>query len=182
LSYHVLVRVTPLIAALLLSSAVFAADDRTVLFDPDVDFSTFKTYVLFEGKVNSRQPEITSQITLKLIADAIHTALAARSLKNSSDHPDLIVEYGVTTADFQIGPFGRANPVGGRGRGRTTTEAQRPDFSEATLVLDMKAGPDRALIWRGVYNDTEGDLGKLAQALPKDAATLLAEYPPKRKK
>jgi hypothetical protein len=175
-------RGVPRLVALLFSSAVvLAADDRSVLFDPDVDFSAFKTYVLYEGKVQSRQPEITSQITLKRIADAIHTALASKKLKNTSDQPDLIVEYSVTTADFQVGPWGRASPVGGFGRGRVTTEAQRPDFTDATLVLDMKAGPDRELVWRGVYNDTEGDLGKLAQALPKDAATLLAEYPPKRK-
>jgi hypothetical protein len=171
-----------LLAGLFLSSAVLAADDRTVLFDPEVDFSTFKTYVLYEGKVQSRQPEITSQITLKKIADAIHAALAVKKLKNSSDQPDLVVEFSVTTADFQIGPWGRASPVGGLGRGRTTTEAQRPDFTDAVLVIDMKAGPDRALVWRGVYNDTEGDLGKLADALPKDAAALLAEYPPAKRK
>jgi uncharacterized protein DUF4136 len=176
------VRAAPLLLGFLLLSATLVADDRTVLFDPDVDFSTFKTYVLFEGSINSKQPEITSQITLKKIADAVHAALAGKSLKATTDQPDLLIEYSLTTMDFAIGSFGRANPMGGRGRGRATSEAGQPDFSDATLVLDMKAGSNRELVWRGVYNDTEDSLGKLADALPRDAAALLSEYPPRKKK
>jgi hypothetical protein len=33
-----------------------------------------------------------------------------------------------------------------------------------------------------VYHDTEKDAGKLADALPKDAAKLLSEFPPRKKK
>ena len=175
-------RAAPLLLGILVFSATLVADDRTVLFDPEVDFSTFKTYVLFEGKIDSQQPEITSQITLKKIADAVHAALAGKNLKATTDQPDLIIEYSLTTVDFAIGSFGRANPMGGRGRGRANSDAGQPDFTDATLVLDMKAGPNRELIWRGVYNDTEDTLGKLADALPRDAAALLSEYPPRKKK
>ena len=49
------------------------------------------------------------------------------------------------------------------------------------MVLDLTRADSSALVFRGVYHDTESDPEKLVKALPKDAATLLAQYPRKRK-
>jgi hypothetical protein len=171
-----------LLIGLLLSTAVLAADDRTVLFDEDADFSTFKTFTLREGNIGSPRPELNNPITIKKITDAIRSALVTKGLKDSPGPSDLAVEFKVTAADFEIGPFGRVNPLGGRGRGRGPAPTSQPDFTDATLVIDLRAGDPGRLVWRGVYNDTENSPAKLAEALPKDALRLLADYPPKRKK
>ncbi len=174
-------RIAPLLVVLLLTSAVLAADDRTVLFDPAIDFAKFKTFTLVDGAVNSQRPELNSSITIKKISEAIRAGLVAKTLKETADKADLLVEYSVTGQDFGYGSFGRANPISGRGRGRGP-QALTPDFTDATLVIDMKAGDERALVWRGVFRDTEADMGKLANALPKDATTLLSEFPPRKRK
>jgi hypothetical protein len=174
------VRAATVVIALLLASAVLAADDRTVLFDDEVNFSSFKTFTLHDGTVSSQRPELKSSITRKKLSDAIRGALTARGLKETADPADLLVEHSVNAVDYGIGPFGRANPIGGRGR-RGDAQGSTVDFTEATLVVDLKAGDPRALVWRGVFRQAENDAGKLAEALPKFAASLLSDYPPRKK-
>jgi hypothetical protein len=55
------------------------------------------------------------------------------------------------------------------------------DFTEVTMVLDLTRGDTGALVLRGVYHDNEANAQKLVAALPKDAATLLSQYPRKKK-
>lgn len=166
---------------LVLSSAVLLADDHTVLFDEDVDFSTFKTFRIGGGRMKSERPELKFPAVLTTITDAIRKGLTARSLKEVSDHPDLMADFSVTGKDFAIGMFGRPNVVsGGRGRGGRPNGGV-VDFTEATLVVDLKEVRTDTLIWRGVYHDTEEDAQKLAEALPKDAAKLVETYPPRKR-
>jgi len=169
-------------AVIALSSAILLADDRVVLFDEDVDFSTFKTFIIGSGRMKSDRPELNFPAVLTSLAEAIRSGLKHKSLKEVSDNAGLTVDFSVTGVDFVIGPFGKPNPVaqgqrGGRGRAGSATV----DFTEATLVIDLKDGRSNTLIWRGVYHDTEDAAQRLAEALPKDAATLVAEYPPKKR-
>jgi hypothetical protein len=177
------VRRTGLIfGAWLLCSAVLAADDRTVLFDEDVDFSKFRTFTLADGHVQSQQPDLNSPITIKKIADAIRSALVAKTMKEAPAPADLTVQFNVTAKDYEIGPFGGVNPLGGRGRGRGPASTRAPDLTDATLVIDFRTAGSGELVWRGVYNDTENSPAKAAEALPKDARDLLADFPPKKKR
>lgn len=179
-----LVRTLVCLIGLMLSSAVLIADDRSVLFDEEANFSSFKTFKMRDGTLASQRPELNSPIAAKKLADAIRAALTAKGLREAPDPADLVVEHAVTTLDFGIGPFGRANPInpgqrGSRGRGGSPA---RVDFTDATLVIDLKAGDPRALVWRGVYNATEKTAATLADTLPESAGKLLSVYPPKRKK
>jgi len=63
----------------------------------------------------------------------------------------------------------------------TVTGGAAVDFTEATLVIDLKDMRSNMLIWRGVYHDNESDAKRLAEALPRDAAVLASEYPPKKR-
>jgi Domain of unknown function (DUF4136) len=171
-----------LLLGVLLCSVVLAADDRTVLFDEDVDFSKFKTFAVADGHVQSNQPDLNSPITIKKITDAIRSALIAKKLTEGSVPADLTVQFNVTTKDYEIGPFGGVNPLGGRGRGRGPASTREPDLTDATLVIDFRTAGAGELVWRGVYNDTENGPAKVAEALPKDALNLLADFPPKKKR
>lgn len=180
-------RAPAICAAFMLSAAVLAAgaaDDHTVLFDEDVDFSTFKSFAISGGKVDSARPQLKYPAVMVSIGETIRGALTKSGLKEA-EGGDLDVEFHVTGDDFMIGPFGRPSQIqpGGRGRpgGGAVGVGAAVDFTEATLVIDMRQRTNRELVWRGVYRDAEDDAVKLAVALPKNAARLLAQYPPKKK-
>jgi hypothetical protein len=170
---------------LLLASAVLLADDHSVIFDEDVDFSIFKTFTMREVRMTSARPELNFPAVVKDIGDAMRTSLTALGLKETDTGAELVVECQVSGKDFNIGPWGRPNTVGpgtggGGGRGRAPSSAP-VDFTEVTMVLDLIRADANALVFRGVYHDTEENPEKLVKALPKDAATLLAQYPRKKK-
>jgi hypothetical protein len=165
------------VLAVLFASAVLAADDHSVIFDEDVDFSTFKTFTMRKGRMTSDRPELNFPVVLDVLGGVIRKTLIAKGLKEGDDRADLVVEYSVKAVDFSIGPFGRANEMrGGRGR----VGASQADFTEATLVLDLTRRDPDTLLWRGVYRNAEPEPGKVAELLPRNAVTLLAQYPPRR--
>lgn len=163
--------------------AVLLADDHSVIFDEDVDFSAVATFSVAEGRIVSARPELTFPAVVRSLGDAVRLSLTGKGLKEVADHADLVATCSVTGVDYAIGPFGRPNPIlpnrGGRG-GRGGSAAV--DFTEVTLVVDLNHGTPSALVWRGVYHDTDKAARKLAEALPKDVASLLAEYPPRKAK
>ena len=169
--------------AVALASAVLLADDHSVIYDEDIDFSTFKTFTLREVSVSSARPELKFPAVATAISDSMRDNLTAVGLKENKAGGDLIVECRIAGADFNIGPFGRANPIPtvAPGRGRSGPLPGPVDFTEVTMVLDLLQSGSNALVFRGVYHDDEKDMEKLAKRLPKDAATLLAEYPRKKK-
>ena len=144
-------------------------------------FSTFKTFMIGSGRMKSDRLVLNFPSVMTSLAEPIRSGLTNKSPKEVSDTPGLMVDYSVSGLDFVVGPFGKPNPVvpGQRGRGRAATTTV--DFTEATLVVDLKDGRSNTLIWRGVYHDSENQAQRLAEALPKDAATLISEYPPKKR-
>ena len=178
-------RVAALSVGLILCSALLFADDRNVDFDSQVDFSKIKTFKIRDGKVDSSRPELNNSLVLSKIKDAIRAALTSRGLKETSDRPDVSVDFNVSDTEFSVGPFGVARPIGpSRGRGGAGRDPQSTDpvaFIEGSLVIDLNAGEPGTLIWRGVYRDNEKNNTKFAQKLPDDARKLLSEYPPKKK-
>lgn len=170
-------RVLALAVALALLPAVLVADDHSVIFDEDVNFSTFKTFSMRNGRMTSDRPELNFPVVMEVLGGVIRKTLTTKGLKEADDRSDLVVEFSVTAVDYSIGPFGRANTMrGGRGR----SGASQAAFTEAMLVLDLKRRDPETLLWRGVYRNAEPEAGKLAELLPRDAMTLLAQYPPKR--
>jgi hypothetical protein len=142
---------------------VTVADDHHVDFDRHTDFSQIKTFALREGKVDSPRPELNNTILLTKIADAIRKELTAKGLKETLNNPDVLLDYNVSAEDF------------------TEQRGGRVTSTEGTLVVDMIRRDSRALVWRGVYRDSERNSAKLAQNLPGDVKKFLSQYPPKQK-
>jgi len=169
--------------AVILLSAVLFADDHSVIFDEDVDFSIFKTFTMTDATITSDRPELKFPVVTRTLGEAIRAALALGGLKETSDRADLVVTCTVTGVDYSIGPFGRPNAIApGRGGRGGRASAGPVDFTEITMVVDLSRATPAALLWRGVYHDTENDARLLAEALPKDATKLLSQYPPRRKR
>ena len=147
-----------------------AADSHHVEVDEKADFSTFKTFVVREGRATSRKAEIKNTLTLKTIENAIRTGLSARGLTEIQDRADLIVTFSVAEEPQRV--------VTGRG----IRDMQAVSHSVGTLVIDMTKAGTTSVVWHGTYLDDEVNASNLAKNLPKDAKKLLAEFPPKRKR
>jgi len=156
------------ISSLLFASMLSLADTHHIETDKKVDFSTFKTFAVREGRVSSRNAEINNKLTLKAIEDSIRATLIAGGLKEAADRPNLIVS-------FSLAEEGQRGVVG-----RGIRNAQVVSTSEGTLVIDMTSPAASAPVWHGIYTDDEDNAARLAKKLPGDAKKLLSEFPPKR--
>ena len=163
-----------------MASTVLLADDHVILTDTDVDYSTFKTFSVAAPKVTSERPELTFPALAKTLVETITKTLTTSGLKEAR-LAQLTVETTITTIDYGYGSFGRANVIRGGRTGPGGRQGATVDFSEATLVIDLVRDQPRALVWRGVYRDVEDNGQKLGEALVKDSAALLAQFPPKKK-
>src|SRR6185436_490556 len=105
------------LVAVAMASAVLLADDHSVIFDEDVDFSTFKTFTMRDVRMSSDRPELNFPAVVKTIADAARASLTALGLKEVATGSDLVVECQISGTDFNIGPWGRPNTVGPVGGG-----------------------------------------------------------------
>jgi hypothetical protein len=164
-------------SGLLLLPAVIA-DEHNVDFDPQADFSQFKTFALGRSTIKSNMPELNDELVKKKIDEAVRTELSQKGLteKAAADRPisDLLVIYHMGSANKRevqtwIGPWGG-------------THQSVYHFTQGTLIVDLLKRPGRELMWRGIYRDDEKKAAKLSSNLPKNVHKLFEKYPPPPKK
>jgi uncharacterized protein DUF4136 len=158
-----------------LIAPILIADDHDVDFDHQADFSKFKTFVLREGEITAKAPDLNSSLVRKKIDAAIRTQLSSKGLEEVPNQGDLVVTYrlgSVQRREVQSFPAGRL----GRARRVETTR-----FTEGTLVIDLITRQPRDLVWRGIYRDDESNPSKISNKLSNDIKKLFEEYPPKKK-
>ena len=167
---------TALVAALLFVLVVPGAFAQkiTTEYDEAVDFGKFKTFLVREGRLNSRHPALNSELTKKNIATAIEAALTERGLTKATGQPDLNVFY-TFGALRQIGT--ETYPAGWRGLG---TRVVKEPYAEGTLVIDLRDPSTRSLVWRGIAVEGEENPEELAGRLDKMVEKAIKKYPPKK--
>lgn len=177
---------TAVLAVVILCSSFLLADDHRVDFDEHTDFTKIRTFAFHEAKIDSQRPELNNSLFARRLGDAIRDVLKTKGLTETSSSPDLLVDYTVAGQDYSIverHPDTRIPDFPGqRGTVIRGTGPESVRFSEGTLIIDMTLRETGALVWRGVYRDTESNGSKLAQKLPVHAKSVVAEYPPKTKK
>jgi hypothetical protein len=168
-------------SAALVGSVVLQADDLSINYDPDVDFTPFTTIKMREKTIVSARPELDNTLFVKRLERTIEEAFAARGLREAANIPDLFVDFTVTGEDVNTTRRGTPLPAlprsGMRGR---STGPETVRYTTATLVIDLVRPGDPMPVWRGVYRDDENTGSKLVQKLPEDAKKLIARYPPKK--
>jgi Domain of unknown function (DUF4136) len=165
-------RYLPTIFFTLLFASVFIADQRTINFDAEVDFSRIKTFAIGEMKNKSTLPELNNPLLLQGVADAIRAQLTAKGLRETSDSPDVLMNCHIDDIYYD-GPEG--NPQRGVG-----PSGRRP--IQGILVVDMMQRDSNMLIWQGSYRDDEDNGSKVARNLPLNVGKVLTQYPPKKRK
>jgi len=180
-----------LLAILLISGC--ASIKVTSDFDPQYDFSAFKTYRwATDEELNPDDELVKHPLIRKRFVNAVDQVMMEKGFtKVDAGEADLvIVMHAGTKERMQVtqtptgpppmmGPYPYAwyDPWWGPYGGQTTVSY----YTEGTLVIDMVSWQTKELAWRGMgtktvrdYKDTE----KQQKAIDESVAKILADFPP----
>jgi hypothetical protein len=160
----------------LLLTLAASAQKIDVESDQAVDFSQFRTFAIREGRLNSRNPALNSELTRKRINADIQKFLGAKGLEFVPSGPsDLNVRYTLgTVRKAELETY----PAGWRGWG---TRVVRVPFTEGTLVIDLRDPSTRSLVWRAIARQDKSDAVKIEGKLDDMVRKSFDKYPPKTK-
>jgi hypothetical protein len=144
--------------------------------DQTVDFSRFRTFAIRDGRLNSRNPSLNSDLVRKRLNADIQRYLEAKGLAFVPSGPsDLNIRYtlgSVRKAELE------AYPAGWRGWG---TRVVRVPYTEGTLVIDLRDPSTKSLVWRAIAREDKGDAAKVEGKLDDMVKKAFEKYPPKAK-
>ncbi len=163
------------VLALLAASAAFAQKIE-IEFDQSADFSKFKTFAIRDGRLNSKNPSLNSDLIRKRIDADIQKYLEGRGLEfTPSGRSDLNIRY-------TLGAVGKVQrelyPAGWRGWG---TRVVRVPYTEGTLVIDLRDPATRSLVFRAIAREDKSDAAHIEAKLADMVKKSFEKYPPKPK-
>jgi hypothetical protein len=146
-----------------------------VEFDASADFTKYKTFVIRDGQLHSKNPTLNSELVKKRIEADIASNLTAKGLTQLSGSGDLNIRYTLGSArKREIETY----PAGWRGWG---TRRVAVPYSEGTLVIDLRDPSTRSLVWRAVAVEHKSDPNKLEGKIEDMVKKSFEKYPPKPK-
>jgi hypothetical protein len=160
---------------LLLALPAFAQKIQ-IEFDQAVDFSKFKTFAIRDGRLNSKNPALNSELVRKQLNADIQKGLEAKGLTLAPSGPsDLNIRYTMgTVRKTEVQTY----PAGWRGWG---TRVVRVPYTEGTLVIDLRDPSTRSLVWRAIASQNKSDASKIEGKLDDMVKKSFDKYPPKPK-
>jgi hypothetical protein len=159
----------------LLAAQGARAQKITMEFDQSIDFSKYKTFAIRDGRLNSANPALGSELVKKQIETDIQSDLTAKGLTMVTSGPsDLNVRYtfgAVRKTEIE------AYPAGWYGWG---TRYVRVPYAEGTLVIDLRDPTTRSLVWRAIAAEDKSDASKIQGKLDSMVKKSFDKYPPKK--
>jgi hypothetical protein len=163
-----------LAAALLITLGAFAQKIE-IESDQSVDFSKFKTFAIRNGRLNSRNPSLNSDLIRTRINNDIQKYLGAKGLTYSPSGADLNIFYTLgAVRQTELETY----PAGWRGWG---TQVVRVPYTEGTLVIDLRDTSTHELVWRAIAREHKSDASKVESKLDDMVKKSFDKYPPKAK-
>jgi hypothetical protein len=160
----------------LLLAGIALAQKIEIESDQSADFAKFKTFAIRDGRLNSKNPSLNSDLVRKRIDADIQKYLSAKGLTFVPDgKSDLNVRYtlgAVRRSEVE------AYPAGWRGWG---TRVVRVPFTEGTLVIDLRDPSTKSLVWRAIAREDKSDASKVEGKLDDMVKKSFEKYPPKAK-
>jgi Domain of unknown function (DUF4136) len=165
----------PLVGLLFLVANVFAQKVQ-IESDQTVNFEQFRTFVIREARLNSRNPSLNNELIKKQLNSDIERYGGARGLSlTPSGRADLNLRYTLGSAR---GVETEAYPAGWRGWG---TRVVRVPFAEGTLVIDLRNPQTHSLVWRAIVRTDQSEPYKIASKLDDMVKKAFSKYPPRAK-
>lgn len=143
--------------------------------DQGVDFTKYHTFAIRDGRLNSKNPALNSELVRKQINADIQRYLEAKGLMFvPSGRSDLNVRY-TLGATRQVET--EAYPAGWRGLG---TAIVRVPYTEGTLVIDLRDPSTRSLVWRAIAREDKNNAFQVQGKLDDMVRKSIEKYPPKK--
>lgn len=152
-------------------------------YDPDIDFSQYKTYKWYDGKPLPDDELEKVPLVKKSFIESVDKVMKSKGFTLDESDADivLVIHAGVkekmNVTDW--GSYGWYDPWWGPYGGRVDVSY----YDEGTLVIDFVDAEKKELVWRGLgtgivrgYSDPE-DRQKTTDEV---ALKILQQYPPKK--
>src|SRR5260221_3339158 len=155
----------------LLATLLAFAQKIEIESDQAVDFSKFKTFAIRDGRLNSKNPSLNSDLIRKRLNADIRKSLEGKGLAFvASGASDLNIRY-------TLGAARRTEtdvyPASWRGWG---TRVVRVPYTEGTLVIDLRDPSTRSLVWRAIAREHKSDAAKIEGKLD-DMVKVVRQVP-----
>ena len=165
-----------LLALGFLAFAAAHAQKIEIEFDQNIDFSHYRTFAIRDGKLNSKNPSLNSDLIKKRIDGDIRKFFESKGLAFVSEgRSDLNVRYTLGAAH---GVNREVYPAGWRGWG---TRVVRVPFTEGTLVIDLRDPSTKSLVWRAIAREDKSNAAQIESKLDDMVRKSIEKYPPKPK-
>jgi len=166
------------VLTVLLVTGTMVAQQTSVDYDHDADFTKYKKYAWAEGI------PAKDAFNHKRIVDAIEAQLAAKGWTRvePNQSPDAYVLYqAAVTEQKEAQVWGTGYGAGWR-RGGGTTQIDVTTILIGQLVVDIGDAATQKLVWRGRASDTLSDKPeKNEKKIKKAAEKLFKKFPPVKK-
>lgn len=171
-----------LITALCLAALILPAGCSTISvetdFDPDVDFSRFKTY---SWVTHVKQPEgrmMRDPLIRKHVQRAVENELEAKGYTKYDGEPDFLVAFHIGSkrkvdVDHYYYRYGRW----GRFRGHDVSVHR---YREGTLIVDIVDAGAKELVWRGWAKSVLHGRDDVAEDIEASVARIMERFPPEQ--
>jgi Domain of unknown function (DUF4136) len=182
-----MVEILWLLAIFLLPWPITANAKVQVDFNPEIDFSKYKTFAYIGGVENL----VMLQLNPELINDRVHRAvtreMTAKGLREvqSSDNPDLVVRYWANSStQVNFGVLGNWGPYGayvgsywGYMFNTLTTTSER----QGSLLVDVIDPRNKDLVWRLYIIRRITNVDKAWKQADGEFTKGFQSYPPSQK-
>jgi len=164
-------------------------------FDPEINFSSMKTY----GWLPIPEKAQLNELTIKHIKRAVNNELNAKGLQMASENPDMLIAlhggkekkvdiqewgYSYDNQDYQhLGYY--PGPLHGEPAGRDYFEYRRGidtyEYEVGTLILDVVDAKTKSLVWRGTATGVV-DSNITPEKINEVVKKIIENFPPAKKK
>lgn len=173
---------------LLLFGLTFPARAKTAVdFDPDVDFSKFKTFAFIGPVQNLVEIQMNADLINTRMHDMVVRELGKKGLHevNLGQNPDLVVRYwAVPESQVNVAAMGNWAPYSAYidGRWSNMYSAVPPSGKrDTTLILDLIQTKTKSLAWRTYLTRKLSDPDKDWKKADEEFTDAFKSYPPSDK-
>jgi hypothetical protein len=175
-------------AVAFLAGLVFSVSAKTTVdFDPNIDFSKFKTFAYIGAVENLVAIEINPDLINIRFHRMVVRELEKKGLHevNPAQNPDLIVRYwGNPATQVDVTVMGNWGPYGPYIGGDWTTdynEVVSTSKNQGTLILDLIDPKAKALVWRVYLVRKMSDPDKDPKKAEDEFSESFKNFPPSEK-
>ena len=158
----------------------------TTDYDPEVDFSKYKSYHWFSGEMPEDEYLTQFPLVKKRVVSSVEKSLSAKGFtKDTGDIFDFVVIiYAGTKERMQVntynyGGYGYGRYGRGWGGGYGGTDVYY--YEETTLLIDLIDLELKELVWRGSGTGTVKDYSdkqEMQEAIDAVVAKIMYDFPP----